>query len=73
MVVSHYDLSVLSRSVIGLDRGMGGWGELHPILLGFLFYFAKRVSDIVRLIVNSHYLKYRKFWITSRGFYYNIA
>ena len=36
-VVSYYDLSVLSMSVMGfpkkrLDRGMGWWGELYPVL-----------------------------------------
>ena len=35
-VVSHYDLSVLSMSVIGFQKkfgwGVGGWGELYPDL-----------------------------------------
>ena len=36
-VVSHYDLSVLSRSVMGLKKVLiGGWGELDPF---FLEYF----------------------------------
>ena len=34
---SHTDVSVLSKSVMGLkksfDRGVGGWGELYSFLL----------------------------------------
>ena len=39
-VVDHYDLSVLSMSVMGFQKKfgceVGGWGELYPICLGFL-------------------------------------
>ena len=39
-VVGHYDLSVLSMSVMGFQKksldGVGGWGELYPIFVGFL-------------------------------------
>ena len=40
-VVGYYDLSVLSMSVWvsqkkSLDRGVGGWGELYPILFCIL-------------------------------------
>ena len=39
-VVSYYDLSVLSMSVMGFQKkfgwGLGGWGELYPI---FFFEF----------------------------------
>ena len=35
----HYDLSVLSMSMMGLKKklvwGVGGWGELYPNLFGF--------------------------------------
>ena len=36
-VVSYYDLSVLSMSVMGFQKkevwmGVGGWGELYPSL-----------------------------------------
>ena len=37
-VVSYYDLSVLSMSVMGFHNnnkvlmGFGGWGELYPVL-----------------------------------------
>ena len=35
-VVGYYDLSVLSMSVMGFPKkfgwGVGGWGELYPIL-----------------------------------------
>ena len=38
-VISHYDFSVLSTSVIGfqkkLDRGVGGWGERYPVFILF--------------------------------------
>ena len=38
-VVSYYDLSILSRSVMGFQKNwmgwlVGGWGELYPGLLG---------------------------------------
>ena len=38
-VVSHYDLSVLSMSVMGfqktkLDMGVNGWDELYPVIFG---------------------------------------
>ena len=38
-VVGYYDLSVLSKSVMGLKKkkfgwGVGGWGELYPIFFG---------------------------------------
>ena len=41
-VVSYYDLSILSMSVMGfqkkgLDGGLGGWGEIYPSL--FLIFF----------------------------------
>ena len=34
-VVSYYDLSVLSMSVMGFPKKvwMGGWGELYPVLI----------------------------------------
>ena len=42
-VVGHYDFSVLSMSVMCLKKkvlmGVGGWGELYPILFGFLDFF----------------------------------
>ena len=42
-VVGYYDLSVLSMSVMGIQKKfgwrVGGWGELHPIFLGFLEFF----------------------------------
>ena len=39
-VVTCYDLSVLSISVMGLQQkkvwmGVGGWGELYPSFFGF--------------------------------------
>ena len=30
-VVSHYDLSVLSMSVMGFQKGVGGLGEIYPL------------------------------------------
>ena len=45
-VVGYYDFSVLSLSVMGFQQkkfgwgvGVGGWGELYPIFLGFLEFF----------------------------------
>ena len=41
-VFGNYDLSVLSRSVMGFQKKfgwLGGWGELYPILSGFLEIF----------------------------------
>ena len=41
-VVCCYDLSVLSMSVMGLQKsldGVGGWGELYPNDLGFFEFF----------------------------------
>ena len=43
-VVSYYDLSVLSVSVVGLQKKpvwmAGGWGELYPsFLCGFFEFF----------------------------------
>ena len=47
-VVSYYDLSVLSMSVMGFPKklgwGVGGWCELYPSLFwsfGDFFNFAK--------------------------------
>ena len=43
-VVSYYDLSVLSMSVMGFQNG---WGELYPVLFcifGILFNFAKPLN-----------------------------
>ena len=43
-VVSYHYLSIMSMSVmsfennISLDRGMGGWGQLYPVVI-FLFGF----------------------------------
>ena len=36
-VVSHYDLSILSMSVMGFQNklGLGGWGELCPVYFFF--------------------------------------
>ena len=52
-VVGHYDLSVLSMSVMGFQKKsldgwwVGGWGELYPIIFGFLefFNFAKPLRE----------------------------
>ena len=43
-VVSYYDLSVLSMSVMGFQKkkfgwGVGGWGELYPSLF-WIFGFS---------------------------------
>ena len=44
-VVSYYDFSVLSMSVIGFKKkfvwGVGGWGELYPSFFWDFFNFAK--------------------------------
>ena len=40
-VVSYYDVSVLSMSVMGFQKkrldGLGGWGELYPSLFWICF------------------------------------
>ena len=51
-VVSHYDFSVLSTSVMGfpkkMDRGVDGWGELYPVFsLGFFDFFLTLQSTYV--------------------------
>ena len=42
-VVSYYDLSVLSMSVMGFQKksldGVGVWGELYPILIWIFLNF----------------------------------
>ena len=41
-VVSYYDLSVLSMSVMGFKTkldGVGGWGEFYPVLFWDYFNF----------------------------------
>ena len=50
-VVSYYDFTVLSMSVMGIQKkfgwGMGGWGELYPVLFwifGICFNIAKPLS-----------------------------
>ena len=47
-VVSYYDLSVLSMSVMGSQKkfgwGMGEWGKLYPSLFGIFFNFAKSLT-----------------------------
>ena len=43
-VVSYYDLSVLSMSLMGFQKvwmRVGGWGELYPILFWIFLNFAK--------------------------------
>ena len=44
-VVSYYDLSVLSKSVMVSKKkfgwGVGGWGELYPSFFFYFFNFAK--------------------------------
>ena len=50
--MSHYELSVLSMSVMGFQKKfgwgwVGGWGELYQSLFwnfGFFFNFAKPLS-----------------------------
>ena len=43
--MSHYDLTVLSMSVMGFqrksfDRGVGGWvGELYPVFIWIFWHF----------------------------------
>ena len=51
-VVSYYDMSVLSMSVMGVKKkkfwmGVGGWGEPYPVLFWIfeLFNFAKTLSS----------------------------
>ena len=43
-VISHYDLNVLSMSVMGfqksLSRVVSGWGEPYPVIWG-IFNFAR--------------------------------
>ena len=52
----NYDLSVMSMSVMGvqkmsLDRGgVGGWGELYPVLCVDFFNFAKPLTVHVILL-----------------------
>ena len=62
VVVSYYDFSVLSMSVMGfqkksLDGGwVGGWGEVYPsFFLGFLEFFnlAKPLSIMSLLLIES--------------------
>ena len=46
-VVSYYDLSVLSMSVIGFQKfgwGVGGWGEVYPSFFRIFFTFAKPLN-----------------------------
>ena len=42
-VVSYYDLSVLFMSAMGFQKkfgwGVHGWGELYPVLFGFVLTF----------------------------------
>ena len=43
-VVGYYDLSVLFMAVMGFQKknvgwGVGGWGEVYPIFVGFLEFF----------------------------------
>ena len=50
-VVGYYDLSVLSMSVMGFQKKkfgwrVGGWGELHPILLLTFLNFAKPLKPL---------------------------
>ena len=49
--VSHYDLSVLSMSVLGLKKWMGvsGWSELYPV---FVWIFEKKIN-IAKPIISS--------------------
>ena len=51
-VVSYYDLSVLSMSMMGFKKkawmGVGRWGELYPSLFwifGIFVNFAKPLSN----------------------------
>ena len=51
-VVSYYDLSVLSMSVMGfqkkkLDGGVGGWGELHPSLFWIFGIYLTLQSPLI--------------------------
>ena len=38
-VVSYYDLSVLSISVMGFKKMWSGWSEIYPVLFGFFEFF----------------------------------
>ena len=64
-VVSYYDLSVLSMSVMGFQResfdGVGGWGELYPSLF-WIFGFFKLCNahngallSVLWLLVRQHF------------------
>ena len=53
-VVSYYDLSVLSMSVMGFQKSLdggwvGGWGELYPSLLWICGIFFTLQSPLVEL------------------------
>ena len=51
-VVSYYDLSVLSMSVMGFQKksldGVCGWGELYPSLLWIVFNFSNFAKPLNR-------------------------
>ena len=63
-VVSHYDLSVLSMSVMGFQKKVrmggwvGGWGELYPSIFWILGIF---------LTLKKHCIIY--FYLTLRNYY----
>ena len=73
-VVSHYDLSVLSMSVIGFPKKVwmevGGWGELYPSLFLKFYNFAKPLGFC-------HCLKYvpayAAYFILSKGLPHDSA
>ena len=48
-VVSHYDLSVLSMSVMGFQKslyiGVGGWVEVYPDFIWVKFFLLCKVPN----------------------------
>ena len=45
--VRHYDLSVLSMSVIGCQKSLDRWGELYPVFFWNFLNFAKPLRSLL--------------------------
>ena len=59
-VVSYYDLSVLSMSVLGFQKkkfGWGGWGELYPSLFWSFVNFTKPLRQTMCTVLKLALLK----------------
>ena len=58
-LVSYYDLSVLSMSVMGFQKNwMGLWGELYPVLFWIVSNFAKPLRQLGCNIQSAFFIRY---------------